>query len=117
VKLNDLQTLLAFVFTLRNASLNDMGTGLDDDAVECLRSPPVHTVSLSDDKTIEAAIKLYLGMNHADINYDNARRTFMEFNDLDEFLLLYQVKKIIWDINGVKSIVHDMYINLCIGFT
>ncbi|KAG1724005.1 hypothetical protein EDB19DRAFT_1644925 [Suillus lakei] len=94
-----------------------MGIGLNDDAVERLWNLPAHTVSLSDDKTLEAVIKLYLGMNHADIDYDNAHRTFMELNDLDEFPSLYQVKKIVWDISGVESIVHNMCINLCIGFT
>jgi len=41
----------------------------------------------------------------------------MEFNDLEEFPSLYQVKKIVQEMSGIEAVVHDMCVNSCVGFT
>jgi len=93
VKLQDLCTSLEYVFAMQATSLDDLGSGLDVDALHRLHNPPTYPASFDGDRSLEAAIKLYIGLNHAGSDYHVTRETFMSFNSLDNFPSYYQVKK------------------------
>jgi hypothetical protein len=64
VTLNDLHISLAFIFGLANASLDDPESRLDAAAVERIRNPPQHQLSLDNEPDLKAAVKLYLKLSH-----------------------------------------------------
>lgn len=102
---------------MQSASLDDEDTQMDAEAIHRLRNPPEYPLKLDDHKILETAIKLYLGLSNADSDYDSARKTFMEFNNLTEFPSLYQIKSIISQFSGVEPVTHDMCYDSCVGFT
>ena len=117
IKLDDLRVSLDFVFGMQAASLDDPGSGLDADTLQCPRNPPTYPASFNGDKALEAAIKLYIGLNHLDEDYNVARETIMSLDDLDEFPSYYQAKKKTMELSGVQLVILDMCINSCVGFT
>jgi len=102
---------------MQAASLDDSGSGLDADTLYRLRNPLTQPASFEGDRALEAAIKLYIGLNHADSDYNVARETLMNFTQLDEFPSYYQAKMKTTELSGVEPVVLDMCINSCIGFT
>ncbi|KAG2029362.1 hypothetical protein BDR03DRAFT_826018, partial [Suillus americanus] len=112
----DLRTSIAFITALHNASLNDAGTGLSEDATHRLRNPPTQQLSLDNDRALRLSIRLYLQLNHSDEDYIKARAAHIEYDGV-ELPSLHQIKRIVAELSGVDGTVHDMCINTCIGFT
>ena len=119
VKIDDLHIALKYVRSLQNASLDDRGVGLDERGVDRLRNPPTDVLWMDGNKNLETAIKLYLGLPHADSDYDMACRIFMEQDSTNcsGFPSLFQVKEAIARLTGIEAVVHDMYVNSCMVFT
>jgi hypothetical protein len=69
VTLNDLRISLAFIFGLANASLDGPESGLNAAAVEHIRNPPQHQLSLDNEPDLKAAVKLYLKLSHTEKDY------------------------------------------------
>lgn len=80
-------------------------------------TPPTQQASFNGDRALEATIKLYIGLNHADSDYNVAWEMLMNFTELDEFPSYYQVKMKTTKQSRVEPIILDMCINSCIGFT
>ncbi|KAG1758696.1 hypothetical protein EDD22DRAFT_1052389 [Suillus occidentalis] len=89
VKQEDLRTSLSFIISLQNASLNDAGTGLSEDAIKRLCNPLQQQLSLNDNRALRLAIRLYLELNHSDEDYIKACAAHMEYDgaglDLEDF--------------------------------
>ncbi|KAG1809193.1 uncharacterized protein BJ212DRAFT_1579764 [Suillus subaureus] len=117
VTLDNLRISLTFIFGLANASLDDPESGLNAAAVERIRNPPQHQLSLDEDPDLKAAVKLYLKLSHAEKDYEAAREVSMESKDIEDFPTLYQAKQAVEQLSGVSGMMHDMCFNLCIGFT
>ncbi|KAG2742853.1 hypothetical protein P692DRAFT_20749478, partial [Suillus brevipes Sb2] len=119
VKRDDLRHSLAFISQMQAASLDDEGTGLSAEAIMRLKFPPQFTPSLEGDRLTTAAIKLYISCSASDKEYERTRKIIIELQGCapDEFPTLYQVKQIVAELTGVESIVHEMCIDSCVGFT
>ncbi|KAG1892671.1 hypothetical protein F4604DRAFT_1968295 [Suillus subluteus] len=96
VKIDDLRRSVAYILAMQSASLDDPHTGLSHQAVERLRNPPHSCVSLDNDHALKLAIRLYIDLNHADDDYEKARKAFNEYHgDKDSQLpSLNQVKSL-----------------------
>lgn len=116
IKQEDLRTSIAFITALHNASLNDAGTGLSEDATHRLRNPPTQQLSLDNDRALRLAIHLYLELNHSEEDYVKARAALIEYDGV-QLPSLHQIKRIVAELSGVEEMVHDMCINTCIRFT
>lgn len=108
---------LAFIFRLANASLDDPESRLDAAAVERIRNPPQHQLFLDDDLDLEAAVKLYLKLSHAEKDYESAREVLMKSKNIEDFPTLYQAKQAVEKLSGVSGMMHDMCFNSCVSFT
>ncbi|KAF8548237.1 hypothetical protein OG21DRAFT_1423449, partial [Imleria badia] len=62
------------------------------------------------------AVKLYLRLQNADRDYEMSRRAFMEHTGSTQFPTLYQVKEAIAVLSSVQVVVHNMWVNSCVGF-
>lgn len=119
VSWDDLQTALAFILRLQKASLDDAGTGLDEDAIDCIRNHPEHVMSLDGDEDLDVAIELYLKLNHTEGDYTTAREVFNKYKrqGVDVIPSIAQVKKIITEFTSIEHIMHNMCIDSCAAFT
>jgi hypothetical protein len=104
---------------MQSASLDDEGTGLSAEAIMRLKFPLQLTPLLDRDRITTAAVKLYLSCSASDKEYERTRKIIIELHGCspDEFPTLYRVKQIVAELTGVESIVHDMCIDSCVGFT
>ncbi|KAG2052079.1 hypothetical protein BDR06DRAFT_858200, partial [Suillus hirtellus] len=116
---DDLQTVLAFILRLQKASLDDVDTGLDEDAIDHICNPPEHIMSLDGDKDLATAIELYLKLNHAEEDYTAACEVFNKYKrqGKDDIPSIAQVKKIITEFTGIEHTMHNMCIDSCVTFT
>lgn len=113
--LNDLKTTLQFINLLRNATLDD-GT-LDDEIIDRLRNPLQGPPEI-DDPDLLLALKVFLATNNASEDcYAKVRDAVCGRFPECEFLSQDRLKRRITQLTGITSIVHDMCINSCIGYT
>lgn len=98
IKQEDLHTSIAFITALQNASLNDAGTGLSEDAIHRLCNPPTQQLSLDNDRALCLAIHLYLELNHSDKDYIKAHAAHIEYDGV-ELPSLHQIKRIIAELS------------------
>ena len=115
VKINNLHIALEFISALQWASLDDPSNGLDSQAVYCLQNPPTEPPFVKD-PNLQAIIKLYLGLQNADWDYEMSWKICMELMESSQFPILYQVKEAITILLGVKAVIFDICINSCVGF-
>jgi hypothetical protein len=119
VKCDDLRHSLAFISRMQTASLDDEDSGLGAEAITRLKFPLQFTPSLGEDRITTAVVKLYLAHSASDKEYERTRKIIIELHGCapDELPTLYQVKQVVAELTGVESIVHDMCIDSCVGFT
>ncbi|KIO06840.1 hypothetical protein M404DRAFT_138489, partial [Pisolithus tinctorius Marx 270] len=116
-----MQETMNFVAKLKNASLDDSVSKLNEDAIERLRNPPSRPISIENPGT-RFSISAYLALESASQNAYNrvcqaARSSFAGSSGADDILSFYNVEKLIASYTGVVSMEHDMCRNTCIAYT
>ncbi|KAF9219678.1 hypothetical protein BS17DRAFT_769891 [Gyrodon lividus] len=116
IKMDNLCIAMEFIEALQKASLDDEGVSLDEEVVCRLHSPFTELPLASIDEELQVAIKLYLGLPHADQDCETTHTTLMELTGRTQFPSLYKAKETVALLTGVEAIVHHMCINSCVGF-
>ncbi|KIK76385.1 hypothetical protein PAXRUDRAFT_18260 [Paxillus rubicundulus Ve08.2h10] len=108
---------MAFITSLSSASLDGLHSGLNADTLEHLQNPPTSQLLFEDDPDLKAAVKLYLKLSHAQVNYNSARKVIMERLGTTKFPSLHQAQQAVEHLSGVLSLMNDMCMNTCLTFT
>jgi hypothetical protein len=116
IRLHDLKITADFIKGLQEASLGDPRIGLSSDALERLRNPLHDQPALSLDEDTRLAINLYLG-NPSAITYETNRTAILRRFPGTDLPTHYRTTRLVADITGIESIVHDMCVNSCIAYT
>ncbi|KIO04683.1 hypothetical protein M404DRAFT_142520, partial [Pisolithus tinctorius Marx 270] len=116
-----MQETMNFVAKLKNVSLNDSVSKLNEDAIEWLSNPPSQPISI-ENPGMQFSISAYLALESTSQNAYNrvcpvARSSFASSPGANNILSFYSVKKLIVSYTGVVSIEHDMCCNTCIAYT
>ncbi|KIN93015.1 hypothetical protein M404DRAFT_171980, partial [Pisolithus tinctorius Marx 270] len=116
-----MQETMNFVAKLKNMSLNDSVSKLDEDALEWLHNLPSQPISI-ENPGMCFSISTYLALESTSQNVYNhvcqaACSSFAGSLGADDILSFYNVKKLITSYMGVISIEHDMCCNTCIAYT
>ncbi|KAH9012670.1 hypothetical protein EDB83DRAFT_2193340, partial [Lactarius deliciosus] len=114
--LEDLRLAADFIEVLRSASLDDPISGLSTEALDRLRSPSRDQPAQLIDKDSQYAIDLYLA-NPSEATYEANRAASLRRHPNTPLQLYYKTKRLIAELTGIESIVHDMCINSCIAYT
>src|ERR1700761_8843782 len=117
-RLDELRTAWEFIMLIKSASLDDVNIGLTDADIERLRKPPCNTIDAEiAHPDIHLSLDLFIGLkNCSQQAYTNACAAIKRRFPTALPLSYDQVKRKIADITGVKSMVHDMCVNSCVGF-
>ncbi|KIO01782.1 hypothetical protein M404DRAFT_149465, partial [Pisolithus tinctorius Marx 270] len=110
---------VAFIKLLRAASLDDPVAKLDDAALHRLRNPPCTQLEIDDD-TIHFGLEVYFSLEHSAISaYESIRQSAACCFEGRAVSIPshYNIKKLIAEYTGVKSIKHDMCPDSCVAFT
>ena len=118
IRLEDHRLTADFIKLLRSASLDDPVNGLsaEPEALERLRSPPRDQPVDSIDDDTRMAIDLYLG-NPSDATYEINRAAILRRYPDSSLPSYYRTNRMVSDLTGIESIVHDMCINSCLAYT
>ena len=116
IHLSDLRTTLDFVHALRHITLDDPKLGMSDEALERLRNPPREDPSLSIDDDTRLAIEIFLN-DPSEKAYEKSHRSILRRHPEDVLPSYYKTNRLIADLTGIMSVVHDMCINSCIAYT
>jgi len=104
------------VTALRGATLSDRSSGLSSEALERLRNPPRGQPSISIDKDSRLAIDWYLA-NPSESTYEAIRAGIIRHSPHINVPSYYKTKRLVADLTGIESVVHDMCINSCVAYT
>ena len=116
-QLEEMKITLAFVESLRIASLDDPCANLDDNLLSRLQNPPKEPVNI-DDNNIFTGLDLFLGnINFPQDAYINSREVMMRRHPEENIPSFDQIKHIVAEITGVVPMVHHMCANSCIAYT
>lgn len=107
--INFLHRDMQFIRCLRDATLDKPGR-LSDDALKCLYNPPQTTPEI-EDPVVELALSMFLALKHS--SQENAVQKCFPGSTVPS---LYQIKKMLVDITGVKPIISNMCINSCVTY-
>ncbi|KIJ58220.1 hypothetical protein HYDPIDRAFT_178099 [Hydnomerulius pinastri MD-312] len=109
---------MEYVQAIRNASLEDPVSKLDDEALHRIRNPPQAPVVI-DKPSIRHSISTYLALEHSSqISYDKISISEqINYPQRDKMLSFHEVEKIIAQYTGVEKIEHDMCPNTCLAYT
>ncbi|KAI9430938.1 hypothetical protein H4582DRAFT_1823289, partial [Lactarius indigo] len=116
IRLEDLKLAADFITVLRSASLDDPISGMSSEALDRLRSPSRNQPASLINEDSRLAIDLYLG-NPSDATYEVNRAAFLRRFPNMPLPSYYKTKRLVAELTGIESIVHDMCINSCIAFT
>ncbi|KAL7284823.1 hypothetical protein ACG7TL_002133 [Trametes sanguinea] len=111
----DIKNALRYIELLRSATLGS--SGLEDDVLEQLQNPLQEELKITDPDVV-LSIELYMASaNGSKETYDAIRDAITRRDVRVEVLSYYKVKRTIEKLTGICSVVHDMCINSCVGFT
>jgi hypothetical protein len=116
IHLDDLKTSAAFVRELQQATLGNPTQGLSCEGLKCLHNPLYGQPSASVDEDAWLAIDLYLGTT-SEATYKTVRAAILRCWPGTELPSYYKAKRLVADLSGIESVVHDMCINSCVVFT
>jgi hypothetical protein len=100
---------------LQQATLDNPTLGLSDHTLDCLHNSPHMPPHNAVDKIALMAIDLYM-INPSEETYKSYHVFVLKHFGI-ELPSYYKVKQLVSDLTGVKSLVHDMCINLCLAYT
>jgi hypothetical protein len=89
---------------------------MSEGAIRCLWNPPYDDPSLSVAGDTRLAVKLFMNCPSKE-TYKTIYVDILDHHPDDDLSSYYKVKCLVLDLTGIKSIVHDMYINLYIVYT
>jgi len=113
--LDDVKTTLKFINLVRNATLEN--GSLDEETILRLRNPIEGPLELDDDDFLLALEVFLATTTGSEDTYAGVRKAVCKRFPDTEFPSLDQLKKRIMSLTGVTSIIHDMCINSCVGYT
>lgn len=106
-----------FIECLRAASLDNKDEPLPPKLLEQLWNPAQTPLTL-DDPAHRLSLDIFLSVSNAsEETYNNICRTILRCHPEDDILTYHRFKKLVTELSGVTSIVHDMCINSCVGYT
>ncbi|KAH7888270.1 hypothetical protein F5I97DRAFT_1942431 [Phlebopus sp. FC_14] len=107
-----------YIYALRNASLEDSVSKLDDEALQRIRNPLQAPVEINASE-IRHSISTYLAMEHSSQNaYEGVRYSNnINYPDRNPMLHFSEVERVIAQYTGVEKIQHDMCPNTCLAYT
>ncbi|KAF8834865.1 hypothetical protein BDN67DRAFT_1016075 [Paxillus ammoniavirescens] len=115
-QLDFLRRDLSFIQSVRNASLDDEGTGLTHETLQQLRNPPKFTPEI-EDPYLELALTMLLVLKHSSQEtYEKTRLTIQKCHPGSEVPSFYHVKTALADIIGIKAMIHHMCLNSCLAY-
>jgi len=89
--------------------------GMSSDAVEHLQNPLCKDPSLSVDADTRMALKLFLN-DPSERAYKKSCATILRRHPDDILPSCYKIRRLIADLTGIESVIHDMCINSCIAY-
>jgi hypothetical protein len=106
-----------FIKLLQAATLSD--SGLSDEGMKRLRSPPQQTLQAQlQDADLKYSIMTYFKTSRGcRKTYRSAREAALERHPKDNFLSFDQIKTRIEELTGVYAVKHSMCLNSCLAFT
>ena len=116
IRLESLKITANFIKEIRNATLDDLNLGLSDVAIDRLRHPTHELPGHSIDDDLCTAIKLFLG-NPSEATYETNRSIILDRVPGANIPTYYRAGRIIAEMTGIESVLHDMCINSCVAFT
>ncbi|KIJ14028.1 hypothetical protein PAXINDRAFT_79868 [Paxillus involutus ATCC 200175] len=113
-----LRETMEYIVSLRNASLEDAVSKLDDAALQRIRHPPQATLQI-DDLDIRHSIGTYLALEHSSQDaYERVRHSHtVNYPDHLGMLSFSEVERIIAQYTGVEKIQNDMCPKTCLAYT
>ncbi len=107
-----------FIRELKNAHLGGIHCGLDPESLARLRNPPTAPFTLEDRPDLRLSFELFLAGIKASIDvYNTSRKAVLARHPEDNIPSYDQMKKILAEVTGVRSVVHPMCRNSCVAFT
>ena len=116
IHLVNLRTSADFIHALRHTTLDDPRLGMSAEAVERLWNPLRDDPSLSIDADTKLAIRLFRN-NPSAKTYEANRGDILLRHPDDALPSYYKIKRLVADMTGIESVVHDMCINSCMAYT
>ena len=116
IRLESLKITANFIKEIRNATLDNLNLGLSDVAIDWLRHPTHKLPGHSIDDDLCTAIKLFLG-NPSEATYETNRSIILDCVPGANIPTYYRAGRIIAEMTGIESVLHDMCINSCVAFT
>lgn len=116
IHLRDLKSTADFIRGLRDITLDDPLLGMSEEAIRRLRDPPRDDPSLSVAGDTRLAVKLFVDCPSKE-TYETIRADILDHHPEDDLSSYYKVKRLVSDLTGIESIVHDMCINSCVAYT
>lgn len=115
-RIEEAKITLEFVQKLREAKLNTNLEPLDNTFLERIRNPPTTLPELGPDQWL--SIDIYLSITNAsEATYNDVRQAVLRRYPDSKILSHYQAKRLVTDLTGIISLMHDMCINSCMGYT
>jgi len=116
IHLDELKMSAAFVRELQQATLGDPTQGMSCEGLERLRNPLRGQPSASVDEDARLAIDLYLGTT-SEATYETVCAAILRRWPGTELPSYYKAKRLVTDLSGIESVVHNMCVNSCVAFT
>ncbi|KAF9232038.1 hypothetical protein BU15DRAFT_90753 [Melanogaster broomeanus] len=113
-----LRETMEYIVSLRNASLDDAVSKLDEAALQRIRNPP-QTVLAIDAPEVRHSIGTYLALEHSSQDaYERVRYSNrINYPDRADMLSFSEVERTIAEYTGVEKIQNDMCPNTCLAYT
>jgi hypothetical protein len=116
--LDSMKTTLAYIETLKTASLDDECSKLDADTLNQLRNPSTTPVNINENPSWRLGLDLYLSIsNVSQETYTSVRKAILRRYPDEDIPSYHRIKKYVAELSGVCSIEHDMCIKSCIAYT
>jgi hypothetical protein len=116
IHLDNLRLCAKFVKALQAATLSDPSVCLSEEAVAQLRDPLRGLSSPPLDVDQQLALNLYL-LNPSEATYEANCTAFLHHSPHINILSYYRTTRLVSEITGIESVVHDMCVNSCIVYT
>lgn len=115
-KIEELKVSLEFIRSLRNAQLDSAVEPIDPELLHRIHNPINEPAEIDADQRFSIDIFLSL-TNASEASYDGVRSAMSRRCPEVKMLSLFQVKRLLSELSGVSSVMRDMCINSCIGYT
>ncbi|EMD38713.1 hypothetical protein CERSUDRAFT_48591, partial [Gelatoporia subvermispora B] len=113
--IQDIQTALDFIKSVRNATLDN--SGLPAHVVERLRNPITHLLEIKD-RDLLYSLDLWLSINNASQEtYNDVRQASLRRHPRDNVLSFAAVERQVTELTGIAPLCHDMCIDSCVAYT